>query len=147
MNVLRADTFKIGLGPLRCSDGRELGDEVILACLIQRLELRGVGMSQMMEVKRIRDDAFQTLACINCRGSIESTISAVSSWLALTVIGMAGATAKHLSLRPCLLTIGLIFLVQRGDDVDLATLSTQDAASPRQKGPGRLVLLIGAESQ
>jgi hypothetical protein len=34
-------------------------------------------------------------ACINCRGSIESTISAVSSWLALTVIGMAGATAKH----------------------------------------------------
>lgn len=71
----------------------------------------------------------------------------VAEWLALTVIGMAGATAKHLSLRPCLLTIGLILLVQRGDDVDLATLSTQDAASPRQKGPGRLVLLIGAESQ
>jgi hypothetical protein len=35
------------------ADGRELGDEVILACLIQRLELRGVGMSQMMEVKNV----------------------------------------------------------------------------------------------
>ena len=62
MNVLRADTFKIGLGPLRCSDGRELSDEVILTSLIQRLELRGVGMSQVMEVKRIRNDTFQTLA-------------------------------------------------------------------------------------
>lgn len=48
-----------------------------------------------------------------------------AEWLAaLTVIGMAGATAKHLPLRPGLLTIGLVFLVQRGDDVDLATLST-----------------------
>jgi hypothetical protein len=79
MNVFSADTFKIGLGPLRCSDSRELSDEIVLACLIQSLELRGVGMSQVMEVKRIRNDAFQTLAYINCRGSIEFTISAVSS--------------------------------------------------------------------
>ena len=76
MNVLGADTFQIRLGPLRCSDGRELGDQIILAGLVQRLELRGVGMSQVVEIKRIRDNAFQAFAYIDCRGSIGSTISA-----------------------------------------------------------------------
>lgn len=78
MNVVGADTFKTGLGSLRCSDGRELRDEIVFACLIQSLELRGVGMSQVMEVKRIRNNAFQALAYIDCRGSIESTIAAIS---------------------------------------------------------------------
>jgi hypothetical protein len=39
MNVLSTDTFEIRLGPLSCSDGRKLGDEIIFAGLIQRLEL------------------------------------------------------------------------------------------------------------
>ena len=65
---------------------------------------------------------------------------------ALTVVGITGTTAKEFSFWPDLLTIGLIFLVQRGNDVDLAPLPAQDATSPRQKRPGRLVLL-GAESQ
>lgn len=78
MNILGADTFQIGLGPLGCSDGRELGDEIVLASLIQSLELRGVGMSQVVEVERIGNNAFHTLAYIDCRGSIESRVSAVS---------------------------------------------------------------------
>lgn len=78
MNILGADTFETGLGPLRCSDGRELSDEIVLACLVQSLELRGVGMSQVVEVERIGNNAFQALAYIDCRGSIGSTISAVS---------------------------------------------------------------------
>jgi hypothetical protein len=51
MNVLGADAFKIGLRPLRCTNGRELGDKIILTGLIQRLELRRVGMSQVVEVE------------------------------------------------------------------------------------------------
>jgi hypothetical protein len=51
MNVLGADAFKIGLGPLRCTDGGEFGDEIVLTGLIQRLELRRVGMSQVVEVE------------------------------------------------------------------------------------------------
>jgi hypothetical protein len=45
---------------------------------------------------------------------------------------MASATAKKLLLRPRLLSIRLVFLVQRGDDVDLATLTAQNATSARQ---------------
>ena len=70
MNILGADTFKIGLGPLGCSDGGELSNEVILACLIQRLELRGIGMSQVVEVERVRNNAFQALAYIDSRGQL-----------------------------------------------------------------------------
>jgi hypothetical protein len=53
MNVLGAYAFKIGLGPLRCTDGGEFGDEIVLTGLIQRLELRRVGMSQVVEVEWI----------------------------------------------------------------------------------------------
>jgi hypothetical protein len=51
MNVLRADAFEIGLRPLRCTDGGEFGDKIVLTGLIQRLELRRVGMSQVVEVE------------------------------------------------------------------------------------------------
>lgn len=35
VNVIGADPLEVCLGSLRCTDGRELGDEVILARLIQ----------------------------------------------------------------------------------------------------------------
>lgn len=39
MNVLGADAFKIGLGPLRSTNRGELGNQIILTGLIQGLEL------------------------------------------------------------------------------------------------------------
>jgi hypothetical protein len=90
-------------------------------------------MSQVVEIKRIRDDAFQAFAYIN-RGQLRPHFHLSADIVALTVISlMTRATPKHLSLRTRLLAIGLVYLVQRGDDVDLATLSAQDATTPRQK--------------
>jgi hypothetical protein len=43
---------------------------------------------------------------------------------------VASTTTKELSF-PGLFTIKLVFLVQRGDDIDLAALSPEDTASPR----------------
>ena len=63
MNVLGTDTFQPGLGPLRCANGRKFGDKVVLTCLIQSLELGRIGMSQVMEIVRIRDEAFQAFTC------------------------------------------------------------------------------------
>jgi hypothetical protein len=69
MNVLGADAFKIGLGSLRSSNCGEFGNQVVLARLIQRLELRWVGMSQVVEVERIRYNTLQAFTC-DCPRSI-----------------------------------------------------------------------------
>jgi len=64
VDVVGPNALEDGLASLRRPNDGELGDEVVLAGLIQGLELGGAGMGEMVKVERIGDEAFQTFICI-----------------------------------------------------------------------------------
>ena len=50
-NIIGVDALQCGLGSLRGTDGYELCDELIVAPTIEALEMSGLGMGDVMEVK------------------------------------------------------------------------------------------------
>lgn len=105
MDVLRADTLEAGDGLLGSTNGGELGDQVILAGPFDGLELRGVGMCQMVEIKGIGD---------------ETSLVSVT----LTRRPMTSKDIPHVELRLFPFPFTLIDLVKRGLDIEFASLTT-----------------------
>ena len=60
VDVIGTDALEVCLRPLGGPNGRELGDEVILARLVQGLELRRAGVGEVVEVERVGNDTLQT---------------------------------------------------------------------------------------
>lgn len=123
MDVLRADTLEAGDGLLGSTNGGELGDQVILAGLFDGLELRVVGMCQMVEIKGIGDET--------------SLIS-----VTLTRRPMTSKEIPHIELRLFLFPFTLIDLVKRGRDIELASLTTENATTAREKRLGDAILSL-----
>ena len=57
MNIFGANPFEASLGSLRSANSGELGDQIILARLIQGPKLRRIGMGKMMEIKGVGNEA------------------------------------------------------------------------------------------
>jgi hypothetical protein len=64
VNVVGPNALEDSLGPLRSPNDGELGDEIVLTGLLQRLELGGAGMGEMVKIEWVGDEALQTFVCV-----------------------------------------------------------------------------------